>query len=475
MRKFLLFFVILLLNRCSLSNISSSSLENYSQYKPISNILSFTSVLPDIIKVSSNFLYSFHAKDNNTLRLMIKDQNNRLILYTYNAKDNTIDRSDFSHLTDQTVHQLYYNTDIITSQEYITLITTSAANQTNFNLYELTDLTPKRIITSPILMDISLESQGIFEMANQIGVWYALNNTQLIVSEILNIFTPPLVCFDIQQSTIPTKDLKKIRHLFTANQLIHNSGIAYTFSANQQITTIHPTDIYFGTKNYQNALSTAIFSLIENQNRMWFTYNPSPNKMSIACVAVHPDKTIKTETIIKENIPGKEGVIARDQQNNLYMALLSPQNDLQIVRSSDNFQTLEVLGNISRQNNSITQLQLFIFNNIPILSYIDNQEFKMIKLNSSALQNSVLQVKIPPPFVPPPPLPTGVSISLQGESSSGYIQSYFWSIQPNDSAIITSPFTPNTEIIFNTMGTYDITLEISDGINTVKDSVTINI
>ncbi|MGL5955849.1 MAG: hypothetical protein ACRC0X_04495, partial [Brevinema sp.] len=416
MKKILLLMTILLLNRCTLSNMTSSSFGDVSPPPPPPpsiNIPLFTDLLTETVLVGANPSYSIQV-NNKTLRLFVKE-NNRAILYSYHANNNTMNRSDLSYLTKEPIRQVYYNVDN-EGQECAVLITTPWG-KTNFHWYRIEGTTVKwQFICNDREYEdseyanntIDLDSQGIIKnhYAGIQGSWYTLDNTKKINQMPISIESGNLSGHSGPKLELPSKDFRKVS--FFTEKGTHNMPLILTFFDNNKIGRYDPYNspdpeedtTQYGQKSYPNALSTGVFSLVEypqkGLNKHWFTYNPTPDKMSIVSFNSRDDfyVSIIDETIIQENIPGKEGVIVRDQQNNLYLALFSPHNDLQVFRSSDNFQTMELLGKIAHQNDKISDLQLLTLDNTPIISYIDNGQLRIIKLNPTSTQNSQLQAKI---------------------------------------------------------------------------------
>ena len=212
--------------------------------------------------------------------------------------------------------------------------------------------------------------------------------------------------------------------------------------------------------SFTAGLTMFMFSLQEG-NDTWVTTTTS-GKMNIYKVRVQNDGSMPSPTLIGSDLDTlANGFIAKGEGSGYFMAALTAVGgQTQIVRTSDNFNTMENLGTVNTTTSEFKSV-----GGVPYLSYVDAGELVILKYSNNGSGHGVLpQARI---SIDSTTVPANISFSVSASTSTGNNLRYFWNVSPNTGAIIEDPTRPITRITLPP-GRVRISLEVNDGLRSSR-------
>ena len=465
MKKNILLLSFLIFSGCYLNKFS----DYIAPTPPVltSDSVVWTPLVSIPIQINKTVPYTIFTNTDN-LVYTYKNKRNQLSLLIHNSKNNATKQHNITSIplsVSDTIQISYTEakntrTKIIGVTEFDPSSTfyqfKSYIINNNWSTSDLNTHSTDKILTSnPIILNYESSSLGTLILPHP----FSANQKQLS-----NYNINPGGVNPHRNVIIDEDNTYKIIHI--------NNKIIVLFSDTSLFKTFNFTDntTSDGTITYSTDPKTIKYSLYEGLN-VWVTHNPSGQNMSIVKITLNNMGQIINEVTIKENIQGSDGIITKGENANSYfLALKTTQNTLQVLKTSDNFQTLEILGVTSIGSYNLTDINLTSINGIPFLSYVDTLTDELIILKYSQKNNSdseaLPQAKI---TLNSTTVTANTFFSVSGSTSLGNNLSYFWSVDPKLGSIIENSLNINTRISvpFSTTP-IDIILEINDGENSYK-------
>ena len=208
--------------------------------------------------------------------------------------------------------------------------------------------------------------------------------------------------------------------------------------------------------SFTAGLTMFMFSLQEG-NDIWVTTTTS-GKMNIYKVRVQNNGTIPSTTLIGSDLDTlANGFIAKGEGSGYFMAAQTVAGgQTQIIKTSDNFNTMENLGTVNTTTSEFKSV-----GGVPYLSYVTaTGELVILKYsNNDSSHGGAPYARI---SIDSTSVPANIAFSVSASASSGNNLRYFWNVSPNTGAIIEDPTRPTTRITLPP-GRVTISLEVNNG------------
>lgn len=290
-----------------------------------------------------------------------------------------------------------------------------------------------------------------FHTANKGNLLYTDSASKFKTFNLTPNFTPPGAVSSPKEVTTGT--------LFT--DLSRNKNSLALYYQTDQFKTYNFTDATTTAVDPIFGLSALVFSLRE-ANDIWITATVS-SKMNIYKITVNDDGTIPAIPLIRSEIIGSKGLIARGENSSSYFLASENAGKIEVSETTDNFNTMESLGVANS-----TSAKLESVSGIPYLSYVNTttttKELTILKYSKkdSDLDNEVVpKAKI---TIKSTTVLGNDPFSVSASDSTGNNLSYFWSISPREGATVENPFSSTTRITLPPSSSkVQIMLDINDG------------
>lgn len=194
------------------------------------------------------------------------------------------------------------------------------------------------------------------------------------------------------------------------------------------------------------------------------------NKLNIQMLNLN---TYELTTRNKTPINGSNGILRKDKDGLFYLAFITPENKPRIVTTTD-FDSWTQLGAYTISSTDIKDLSFVLFDTNPVIGYIDHSYlYLMIYNNEHFTDKPVVSVQKPVAVIDAPAQVTVARpFTASGIKSKNYNKNpltYYWQIL--NSGDFNNPYSPTPSITIPTVGSYELILAVSDGIQ-VSDPVT---
>ena len=273
-----------------------------------------------------------------------------------------------------------------------------------------------------------------------------------------------LESFDLTPSANPpihTPSLNVAPTGFSYTTLTRNKNSLALYYNTDKFKTYNFTDgsVADGPSFTAAGLNMFMFSLQEG-NDIWVT-TTTAGKMNIYKVRVQNDGSIPSTTLIRSDLDTLEhGFIAKGEGGDYFMASQNVvDNKVQIVKTSDNFNTMEILGGITATTSEFKSV-----GGVPYLSYINTttKELTILKYSNNEPDNDVSpQANI---SINSTTVSHNTPFTVSASTSSGNNLRYFWSVSPNNGATVENSTHSTTRITLPpSSAPIEIILEINDG------------
>ncbi|MDK2818693.1 MAG: hypothetical protein KFW21_04515 [Spirochaetota bacterium] len=466
MKKNILLLSFLIFSGCYLNKFS----DYMAPTPPVLTLDSaiWTSLVSIPIQINKTVPYTIFVNTDNLI-YTYKNQRNQLSLLIHNSKNNITKQHNITSipLSISDTIQISYTeanntgTKIIGVTEFDPTSTfyqfKSYILNNNWSTSDLNTYSTDKLITSnPIIFNYENSSSGTLILPHPMSATqkrlsnYNINPTGVIPHR--NIIID-------ENNTYKIIDINnKIIALF------FNSSLFKTFNFTDNVNSD-------GTIIYSSNPRTIKYSLSEGFD-VWATHNPDGQNMSIVKITLNNSGQIINEVTVKEKIQGSEGIITKGENANSYfLALKTTQNTLQVLKTSDNFKTLEILGVTSIGSYNLININLTSINGIPFLSYVDTLTDELTILKYSQKENNSDNHTLPEAKITltSTTVTANTFFNISGSTSLGNNLSYFWSVNPKLGSIIENSLNINTRISLPSSVTpIDIILEINDGEKSYK-------
>ncbi|SFB74446.1 hypothetical protein SAMN02745150_00548 [Brevinema andersonii] len=187
------------------------------------------------------------------------------------------------------------------------------------------------------------------------------------------------------------------------------------------------------------------------------------NKLNIQTLNLN---TYELVTKNKNPINGSNGILRKDKNGLYYLAFITPEDKPRVITTQD-FNSWTQLGSYTISSSEIKDLNFALFDTSPVIGYIDNSYLHLMIYDNQnfidkpivSVQQPVAVIEAPSRVVPDRPF------TVSGTNSINYNQNpltYYWKIVHR--GIFNNPYSPTPSITIPAIGTYDLILEVSDGI-----------